>query len=175
MKKASAVIVPLVLLALAVALFISSGMASKQAARTSSWTQAEGTIDKVSGTSGGELAAGYDYEGRQYRNEHLAFSNRRDPFRVGQSVIVYVNPANPSESVVQHAPQPSDWLNAGGAISVVLAGILAFFLRRQATPRTSRRRPVQRKGAPASVPRKAAPMSRLRPPAPIRRSGDDPE
>jgi len=166
MKKAFVVIVPLALLVLGVALIVSSTMANKEASRTSHWTQAAGTIDRVAGTKSGEASASYELDGREYRNEHLSFRDLREPYRTGQSVIVYVNPANPNESVLQHAPLPSPWLVAGGAFSALLGGVLAFYFRRQTTARV-RRQPLRRKGG--------APMSRLRPPAPIKRNDGESE
>ena len=160
MKKPLVIVVQLALVILGIVLIATYTMAIQSAGHTSLWKQAAGTIETVAGTESGELAVRYEHDGREYRSEHLAFHARRDPYRVGQPVIVYVNPANPAEAMVEAARRPSPWQPIGGGFAVLLAGTLVLFFRRQIALPTLRK-PVRKP---------AAPMSRLRPPTPIKRT-----
>jgi hypothetical protein len=161
MRKTLVIVVPLAFAILGIVLLATYTTAIQSTNRTSLWTQAAANIEKVTGTESGEIAVRYEHDGRAYRAEHLSFHARTDPYRTGQPVIVYVNPANPAEAVVEAARRLSPWQPIGGGFALLIAGILALFFRRQSAVRT-RRKPVRRSGGP--------PMSRLRPPAPIKRT-----
>lgn len=152
-----------------------SGQAS--ASRGRDWTQKLGTVDRVT-----PQAVTYRYETNE--RPHTATDNGAEArrYRQGQRVVVYVNPANPAESLLEFGRRPSPWTAAAGAalllIGVALGGY-ALTLGRSVRPvvigdDTLRRAPLpQGNVARGSAP----PLSRLRPPPSIPRKApedDDP-
>jgi len=172
MKKVLGVIVPVALVAFGIGLIIAFTRASESATQTSGWRQAAGVVDRVGVGDAEEVAYHYKVEGSEHRGTQ-AIANRRDRYRAGQALIVYVNPTLPTESRLEPAPHPSPWLWIGGTFSILVAATLASYSRFAKRRPLPKKRPHKKSAPKPNVPRKSAPMSRLRPPAPLKRFDAD--
>jgi hypothetical protein len=145
-----------------IALIVVWALANNAASPGSSFTQVLATIETAKVQPGAvDLAYRYELGGREYRNPNgrLTAKSGADRYVPGARVIVYVNPAVPSESFLERstpAPSPQN-LNVGVVLIVIGLPLGIYFLRdkrsqpkppRKATGTMSRLKP------PPSVPRR---------------------
>ena len=162
MKRVAVFIFPVTLVIAGIAVIAGFFVATKTATRSDRWTQAIATIERVSEVRpSAEVLYVYTFRGREHRS---AQQSRFGRFRAGQTVVVYVNPAAPAESILEHGPRPSHWFWIGGTFAILLGATLAAYLAR--TRSTANVRSEPRRKTTVNRPR---PMSRLRPPDGIQR------
>ena len=131
-------------------------VAHRSASRADDWLQARATIERVEGRN---VTYRYDAGGRAQRGTAVADRSHA----AGAQVLVYVNPADPAESMLQLPRRAPVWPAVAGGVAVVagLAVGVSFFMQ-------------ERKKQQVKVVRKAAPpLSRLRPPPSIKRTAPD--
>ncbi len=143
-------------------------LANKAASRTDQWTQVVATIERAGLRPGAvELTYRYDVAGSHQRKAAGTLGIRDESdgsallerYGAGRPVLIYVNPSDPSQSVLEHPRRPSPWPIYPGVFLLIFGMALGIFFWRQ----QSRRSVVQ--------PRKPSrPMSRLRPPPSIKRT-----
>jgi len=168
MKKAVIFVVPAIVVIAGLALIANYLIAGKSASRSNQWTQTRATIEKIAaGTSEPlDVVYRYQFEGREYRSTRVTLGqlsksdvpSRLQRYQAGRTVLIYVNPANPGEAVLELSRHPSNWPLLAGWSFVYLgiaAGIVVWW--------RNKRRPKKR------IRRPARPMSRLKPPPPIKR------
>lgn len=144
------------LIGIGVAALVSVIVANGVRARTDGWTQARGTIERIEARADGS-AVTYSYEagGRAHRSTATLAS--AGGYQAGATVIVYVNPENTAESLLQLPRRPPLWPIPAGVVAIMAGGALgAFFWQEE---RTRRAKTAARKAAP--------PLSRLKPPPPV--------
>jgi Protein of unknown function (DUF3592) len=166
MKKALSILLPAVPLILGIAFLAGLAVAHKKASRSDGWTQIIATVEKADVRPGGlDVAYRYEVGGSQHRNPSGSLTIRAaadqatllDRYRPGRTLLAYVNPANPAESILEFPPKPASWPLIAGVVLLIIGIVLAIFSWRQRAQRQSvKRRPR----------RPAAPMSRLKPPPP---------
>ena len=163
MKKGWNLALPVALVLAGVATMAFVLVTTMDASRANEWGQSRATIQSVTGTTISYL---YEAGGRAQRATQ---SGVRGSYAEGATVLVYVNPANPAESLLQLPPRPSTWPAFAGALSI-LSGVAigAHSLR---APSSTMKRLKTKPGK--GVRRPAAPMSRLRPPPPVKRVAPD--
>jgi len=170
MNRTVVTAVAVVCLTIGIALISLHWQAMSLAAVGQDWTQTIGTIESV----GSAVTYRYDVGGRRYRSSRIAIGSdlggeMAKAYRAGQTLLVYVNPANPAESILQFAPRPG-WIRPMGGGLAIFAGVgfgVLVFLARS-----------RQKKVPARTTSPGLPMSRLRPPPSVKRQpppGDDTE
>lgn len=144
------------------------------ASRGRDWTQKLGTIDRVT-----PEAVTYRYEVDE--RAHTVTDDRAQSgrYRQGQRVVIYVNPENPADSLLELGRRPNPWTGAAAAVLLLIgAGVGAYALTLRKTPGPA----ANASDAPARTPTppakgargSAPPLSRLRPPPSIpRRAPED--
>lgn len=150
----------------------ASGQAS--ASRGRDWTQQIGSIEAV--TPNG-VTYRYEVNGDSHTaTDEGAHSSR---YRPGQRVVIYVNPADSAEALLEFVPRPNPWTAATGAILFFSGAAVAGYVltQRKAVSVTSDPDDAAL-SAPQPQPKmtrvNAPPLSRLRPPPSIpRRAPDD--
>lgn len=145
-----------------IALIVVWALADKAATPGSGFTQVLATIETAK-VQPGAVDIGYRYEvdGREYRNPNgrLTAKSGANRYVPGARVIVYVNPAVPSESFLERstaAPSPQN-LIAGVVLIVIGLPLAIYFLRNQrshAKPVRKATQPMSRLKPPPSVPRR---------------------
>lgn len=167
---------PALLVVIGLVLVVSHALAGQAAARSDGWKQARGTIERVGRGKGQRLldvSYRYVFGGREYRSERVTYGSlskkdlpsRLRRYRAGRTVLIYVNPANPSEAVLELGRRPAQWPSITGGLAM-FAGIvlsLGFWRIQIGNP--------QRK----KIKKTARPMSRLKPPPAIKRPPPPPE
>lgn len=161
-------IVCLITGAVSIALY-ASGQAS--ASRGRDWTQVLGTIDAVT-----PEAVTYRYEVNE--RAHTVTDNQAQSgrYRQGQRVLIYVNPANPAESLLELGRRPNPWTAAAGALFLLTAAALGGFALtlRKSVGVTANANGIGERTHPGKPARgNAPPLSRLRPPPSIPRKAPD--
>jgi uncharacterized protein DUF3592 len=186
MKKAVMFLVPAILVAIGIALIASYKVDATAAARSDGWTQARGTIEKIAeGTERNpiDVTFRYEFSGREYRANQVTLGkltkkdvpSRLAHYTVGRTVLIYVNPANPSEAVLELGKHPargplvagSNLIYLGIAVAVVL-----WWRGRQRTRRRVRRpgQPMSRPKPPKPPPPPPKPKPPMRPRRPVKRT-----
>jgi hypothetical protein len=166
MKKLGMLVGALLVVAGIVAI-VGVNSARKAADRFNDWSQTNATVDRVDGSM---VTIRYEAGG----------SNRRVPaegregasYRPGESVLVYVNPADPMEAILELPPRPSTWPITAGAVSILVGALLLGFLWRGGMSKpstTTRRGPGDATGTRR---RPAPPLARLQPPPGVKRNRD---
>lgn len=171
MKKPSRYVLPALLVISGLGLLVSMAVAQRIAVRTQNWTQAIGRIETVTLLNGAvDVTYRYDAAGPSRAASRGTLTVRNSPSEValhtryapGRSVLIYVNPADPTDSVLEHPARPSHLPLYGAAILIASGIALARFPgRAHSRAKVSAAKPVR----PAS-----APMSRLRPPPSVKRT-----
>jgi len=173
-------IIPAVALVLAgIAAIATAVAANERASGKGKWVQTLATIERVDAQS---VAYRYTSGGRAHTsNAPLLPADRYSP---GRKALIYVNPADPAQSLLRLPARPPQWPMMAGTVAVVIGASLAFYFWRAATPRfaskpdrfsgtATGRRQVKNPGPPV---RKAAPpLSRLRPPPQVVRKPTEEE
>jgi hypothetical protein len=91
-----------------------------------SWPAVAGTMQKPGGR---QTAAVYRYEvaGREYRGERVRFAwGRKHPYGAGEAITVYVNPADPKDSVLVPGPNWAPWLPLFVAAWLLISSVLVW-------------------------------------------------
>jgi hypothetical protein len=169
MKNWIRFVVPALLVAAGIGLLVNLAIASKAASRTDQWSQAIGRIETVAiRPNGVELSYRYEVGGTTHANPRGVLTVRNNPgeaalrsrYAPGRSVLIYVNPADAAESILEHPARPSYW-PLYAAVFLIPAGIaLALYAWRHPA-----------KAVPPKVNRTASPpLSRLRPPPSVKRT-----
>lgn len=167
------------------------GAAHAEASSGNDWTQQIGTIEKDA-----PLAYRYDVDGRTYRSGRVTFGDaavneeraRALAYKTGQRVLVYVNPADPSEAVLELGRRPTSWVQplAGGLLILigVALGVYHFAMQRPAAAHPRKTSPgdttLARRSAPIvrtgdTTSRRTPPLSRLKPPPTVKRKAPEDE
>ena len=161
-----------------IALIIMWAMANKTTTRGTGWTQVVATIESTKVQPGGvDIAYRYEYGGRPYRNPagHLtlrAVSNPAARYAAGRQIVAYVNPATPSESILESAPRPSSVNLIAGVVLLLIGFPLgAYLLREKQQQFRPRGKPVRKPTQPGTGtpskpgnPGSGRPSARLKPP-----------
>jgi hypothetical protein len=158
-----------------IALIVIWAMADNAASRGNDWTQVLATIESAKVQPGAvDIAYRYEYGGRPYRNPagHLTIRGGAKPdarYAAGRQILTYVNPATPSESILEPAPRPSSVNIIAGVVLLIIGIPLAIFLLREKQPQfRGRRKPVRKMTKPGTPSKSGKPttksMSRLKPP-----------
>jgi hypothetical protein len=145
----------------AVGLAIVDLRARADAAVGRQWPQTVATIERATRP----VTYRFQFDGLTYTTTDVHASPAR--YRVGQQVVVYVNPANPAQSLLERRRQP-DWtmlMIAGGSLFLAVAFAAFGFLQSRPRYATSKRGT----GTKTPVPRRHRPMERLRPPPSVPR------
>jgi hypothetical protein len=169
MTKPARFLIPALPVLLGIALLAFYGAATKRASRTNGWLQAVGFIEKATVRDGGaDLVYRFEAGGAVHRNPNGTITDGSGRqavaarYRAGRQVLVYVNPANAAESVLEHPRNPHPWPLIAGPILIIVGISLAIFFIRQPALLGAQKQAAARKAAP--------PMSRLRPPPAIKRT-----
>lgn len=149
------------------------GGGQASASRGRDWTQKLGTIDQVA-----PEGVTYRYEANERAHTMTDKRAQSGRYRQGQRVVIYVNPANPAESLLELGRRPDPWTAAAGAALLLIGaglGGYALTLRRSAGSPASGNDTATRTPNPASnaVRGSAPPLSRLRPPPSIPRKAPE--
>lgn len=150
----------------------AGGQAS--ASRGRDWTQRLGTIERVT-----PEAVTYRYEVDERPHTMTDDRAQSGRYRQGQRVVIYVNPSNHAESLLELGRRPNPWTGAAGAVLLLIgAGVGAYALTLPRMPSQAANAsdaPARTPTPPAKPARGSAPpLSRLRPPPSIpRRAPDD--
>lgn len=181
-----------------IAVLASYSMALREASSGDDWTQKIATIEKES-----PVTYRYDAGGRTHRSGRVTFGDaavnearaKALGYKPGQRVLVYVNPADPADAVLELGRRPTGWGQplAGGLLILVAAALGVYlFVPQQPKaappPRktfpgeaTASRKPrngestMSRRTGDTSTSRRTPPLSRLKPPAPVKRKGSEDE
>lgn len=140
------------------------------------WVQTLATIDRVEPRS---VAYRYNSGGRAHASAAPLLPN--DRFAPGGKVLIYVNPADPRQSLLHLPARPPQGPMMAGMVAVIVGVSLALYVwRATKTPRRSARNAKSsldstqngKNGARKASP----PMSRLRPPPQVvRKPAEDTE
>jgi len=152
----------LVLAGIAAIVFVLVGHAS--ASRADRWSQVRATIERVDATG---VTYRYDTAAGPQRSVGTGVGT----YSAGGQVLVYVNPADPRESLLQLPARPPIWPALAGGLAILFGVALGVYVLRMPA---MQRVPIPKKGTgpgngTAKGRRPAPPMSRLRPPAPVKR------
>ena len=146
-----------------IALIVSWVLANQAASPGNDFTQVLATIETAK-VQPGAVEVGYRYEvgGHEYRNPNgrLTAKSGADRYVPGARVIVYVNPAVPSESFLERstaAPSPQNVI-VGVVLIAIGIPLGIYFAREQRSHSKPRRKtanqPMSRLKPPPSVPRR---------------------
>lgn len=142
-----------------IALIVMWSMAVQAASRGTDWTQVVATIESANVRPGAaDVAYRYQFGGGEYRNPSGTLTLRGDAnsaaarLKTGASVLAYVNPKAPAESILEPRPAPSNVNLIAGIVLIIMGLPIIVFLARQ--------KPQKRK----RVRKPTKPMSRLKPP-----------
>lgn len=159
------IIAALALVIAGVAAIASVSVANAAASGKGKWVQTLATVERVDAQS---AAYRYDSGGRTLSATAPLLPN--DRFVPGRKVLIYVNPADPAESLLRLPARPPQAPMVGGLVAVIVGASLAIYLWRAATtpPRLTAQNAKsfdttqKRKKLQAREPTR--PLSRLRPP-----------
>lgn len=165
MNKGSKFALPAALALAGIAAIVFVLVAHASASRADGWSQVRATIERVDSTG---ITYRYDTAAGPQRSVGTAAGT----YNAGSQVLVYVNPADPKDSLLQLPARPSIWPALAGGLAILFGVALGVYNWRK--PAAMQRVPSAKKGtAPgtgtAKGRRPAPPMSRLRPPAPVKR------
>lgn len=138
-------------LALIVAFFANE----KSSSASNLWTQALAKVDTVAAGDPAAVEYRYSFHGRDYAGKGNAQAGR---FTAGQTALIYVNPGNPAESVIELGRRPSQWLWISGVFVLVFGTAVGLFnpplTRPKKKPTLSKKaRPMERLQVPKGIPR----------------------
>src|SRR5690349_831018 len=113
MKKVWLLVSAALVIAGAAAL-VFANMAARDAARANDWSQVRAVVDSADATS---VRYHYEVSGA---TQHGANPPRRNAlYDKGRGILIYVNPANPADSLIDLPPRPPSWPIAAGAVSIL--------------------------------------------------------
>ncbi len=164
MKKAVLFLVPAIIIAVGIAYITSYKLDASAVSRSDGWNQERGTIEKIGAGTSEPIDVTFRYEvaGREYRSNRVSLGkleksdapSRLRRYTVGRTVLIYVNPADPAEAVLELAKHPARGPLLLGWNIIYLGIAVGIILWWRNKPR--RRKRVRRPGQPTS---------RLKPPA----------
>ena len=164
MNKGSKFALPAALVLAGIAAIVFVLVAQASASRADRWSQVRATIERVDATG---ITYRYDTAAGPQRSVGTAAGT----YNAGSQVLVYVNPADPKESLLQLPARPPIWPALAGGLAILFGVALGVYVWRMPV---MQRVPISKKGtgpgngtAPGRRP--AAPMSRLRPPPAVKR------
>jgi len=146
-------------------------VANQAASGKGNWVQTLATIDRVESQS-----VAYHYTAGSRPQAAVAPLLPNDRYAANSKVLIYVNPADPSESILRLPSRPPQWPLLAGMLAVLFGASLALYFWRGPMPglASQRARFIGRAQKVKNPARKAAPpMSRLRPPPPVVRKPDE--
>jgi hypothetical protein len=168
LKKAAVFAVPAVLVIVGLAFLVNFNLAVQSAARSNGWNQARGTIESVAEKAPEllKVTVRYDVAGHEYRSDRVTLGTLRKEdvpprlqrYQVGRTVLIYVNPQNPAEAVLELGHFPAKTPMWTGWVLIYLGAAIGFVLWWRMTHKRKkryRRRPGQ-----------TSTISQPRPPAP---------
>jgi Protein of unknown function (DUF3592) len=167
MNKGWSLALPAAMVLAGIAAIVYVLVASASASRSDRWSQVRATVERVDASG---VAYRYDTVGGPQRSTGTGTGT----YAAGSKVLVYVNPANPAESLLQLPPRPPFWPALAGGVAILFGAALGGYVWWR-KPAMSRAKPAGKDTAPGKNgtnpgPRKAAPpMSRLRPPPAVKR------
>ena len=154
---------PAALVLAGIAALVGALAAHRSASRADDWLQTRATIERVDGRN---VTYRYEAGGRAQRGTAVSDQTHA----AGAPVLVYVDPAEPAQSLLQLPRRPPVWPAFAGALSL-LAGLAfgTYFLLHE---RKSTKAPAPQQQAKGGR-KPAPPLSRLRPPPSIKRTAPD--
>jgi hypothetical protein len=151
LKKAVAFAVPAVLIIAGLVFIVNYSLAVTSASRSNGWNQARGTIEAVAEGAPEllKVTVRYDVAGQPYRSDRVTLGTLRPAdvrprlqrYQIGRTVLIYVNPENPAEAVLElgHLPLRTPvWIGWGLIYLGVAIGIVLWWKDRH--PRRRRRK-----------------------------------
>jgi len=172
MKKVWLLVSVALIIAGAAAL-VFANLAARDASRANNWSQVRATVERADASS---VTYQYEVSGATQHGTNPPRPNAN--YDQGRSILVYVNPANPAESLIDLPPLPPSWPIAAGVVAIVVGVLSAILFWRMPAPARGRlpiRQPADKATGKGKRRRKPAPMSRLQPPPPVKwkRDADD--
>ena len=131
------ILVSVALVVAGAAALVFANMAAREASRANGWAQATATVERADARS---VTYRYEVNGVMQRGTNPP--RRNAIYDAKRSILVYVNPVNPAESLIDLPPLPPSWPTAAGAIAIVV-GVLSAILSWR-LPATGRGRPPVR-------------------------------
>ncbi|HUR82916.1 MAG TPA: DUF3592 domain-containing protein [Thermoanaerobaculia bacterium] len=165
MKKVWLLVSAALVIAGAAAL-VFANMAARDAARANDWSQVRATVD---GADASSVRYHYEAGGATQHGSNPPRPNAL--YDKARGILVYVNPANPAESLVDLPPRPPSWPITAGAVAIlagVMAAILSWRMPASANAKYRRTKGVGTATGTGTRRRKPQPMSRLQPPPPVK-------
>lgn len=147
---------------------VSVNAARRNAARSDDWIQTRATLERADQTN-----VAYRYEAGGGTHRAVAPRVPGALYRMGRPVLVYVNPANPAESILQHPPIPPILPAVIGAMTLLAGAALGFWAWYEAKTKPEPDKPAAKVSGDTTTRRKAPPLSRLKPPPPANWKRDD--
>ena len=162
-----------VLVIAGIAAIVSVQMAEKNADRANDWTQVRAKVERAGGTS-----VAYQYDAGGATQHATGQTQRARNYRVGDPVLVYVNPANPGDSLLELPPRPPTWPTMAGAVSILIGALLLGFYWRDSHAHSFARKKfvagdTTGTGTGTRRRRKAPPLARLQPPPAVKWKRED--
>ena len=140
------------------------------------WVQTLATIERVEPQS---VAYRYNVAGRAHTSTAPLLPN--DRFAQGGKALIYVNPADPAQSLLHLPARPPQWPMMAGMVAVIVGASLALYAWRatktppQPATQSAKSLDSTQKGKNGAR-KPSPPLSRLRPPPQvIRRPAEDTE
>jgi hypothetical protein len=151
-----------------IAAIVAVNVARRKAARSNDWIQTRATLERL---DDGNVAYRYDAGGGTHRS--VAPRVPRAIYRMGRPVLVYVNPANPAESLLQHPPIPPVWPAVVGAMAILVGAALGVWAWQEGKVKRVPGMKTSKVSGDTTSRRKAPPMSRLKAPPPANWKRED--
>jgi hypothetical protein len=145
---------------------VSVNVGRRNAARSNDWIQTRATLERADETN-----VAYRYEAGGGTHRAVAPRVPRALYKMGRPVLVYVNPANPAESILQHPPIPPILPAVLGAMALLAGAALGFWAWYEA--KTKPAKPAAKVSGDTTTRRKAPPLSRLKAPPPANWKRED--
>jgi Protein of unknown function (DUF3592) len=158
---------------------VSVTSAQRSASRSDEWTQKRAVVERV---DGGNVTYRYEMGGATHRGTGPA--RRGAIYNTGGPVLVYVNPENAAESLLDLPPRPPAWPAVAGGVALLFALALAgwAFLQGGGKSPGPTQKPRDFSGTgtntrtrrPGTAAKPAKPLARLQPPPPVKwKRGDE--
>ncbi|HVE70549.1 MAG TPA: hypothetical protein VNI54_04205 [Thermoanaerobaculia bacterium] len=137
---------------------VSVNRAEKNADRANDWTQVSAKIDQANGSM---VTVRYESGGSTRRMTVPATPGAT--YSTGESRVIYVNPSDPMDVLLELPPRPPTWPMTAGVVSIVVGAILFGYFLREASMNPSARKKTSGE-ATGGRRRPAPPLARLQPP-----------
>ena len=161
-----------VLVIAGIAAIVSVQMAEKNSDRANDWTQTRAKVERAAGSS-----VSYSYEAGGATHRATGQTQRAANYRAGETALVYVNPANAGESMLELPPRPPTWPTMAGAVAILVGALLLGFYWRDSHAKSFARKKFVAGDTTGTGTgtrrRKAPPLARLQPPPSVKWNRED--